>query len=242
MLHMSSSLAGRQKQKERTRRAIVAAAAQLIAAGHLPTTAEVADAALVSLATAYRYFPDHLDLLSAALQDASSGIAAYFQPDLDEEDQDPISRIDAATAALLDRYLARDRVIRAVMALSLLRSVDDTASAKDAAALRPGVRRPWIEAAVRLLEGRVDPARLARLKLALGAIMSPEALIALQDVMHASAAEAVDICRWMARTLAFATISAPDALPVSGANSENRSPDPVSARRRPSRAPAPGGH
>src|SRR6478672_5679380 len=95
----------RRNQKERTRRAIVAAAARLIEEGTLPSTAEVAEAALVSPATAYRYFPDRLSLLAAALRDASVGLADRFQPDLDDR-EDPVDRIDTATAAFLDRVLA----------------------------------------------------------------------------------------------------------------------------------------
>ncbi|MGH7668804.1 MAG: TetR family transcriptional regulator, partial [Gemmatimonadaceae bacterium] len=44
-------------QRRRTRLALLAAAARLIAAGAAPSVAEVADAADVSRRTAYRYFP-----------------------------------------------------------------------------------------------------------------------------------------------------------------------------------------
>jgi AcrR family transcriptional regulator len=55
--------AGRVNQKRRTRAAIVAAAVELVEQGQSPTVAEVADAALVSRATAYRYFPTQEYLL-----------------------------------------------------------------------------------------------------------------------------------------------------------------------------------
>ena len=48
---------GRINQKRRTRAAILAAAGVLLEQDQRPTVAEVADAALVSRATAYRYFP-----------------------------------------------------------------------------------------------------------------------------------------------------------------------------------------
>ena len=50
---------GRANQKARTRAAIVAAAKALHCGGGAPSLAEVADAAKVSRATAYRYFPTH---------------------------------------------------------------------------------------------------------------------------------------------------------------------------------------
>src|SRR5437773_1158752 len=61
---------GRQNQKQRTRNAIVSTARDLVRQGRLPSVAEVAEAALISPATAYRYFPDQLSLLRAALQEA----------------------------------------------------------------------------------------------------------------------------------------------------------------------------
>ncbi len=59
--------AGRVNQKQRTRTAIVAAAQQLISAGAEVTMPAVARMALVSEATAYRYFPDLVSLLREAV-------------------------------------------------------------------------------------------------------------------------------------------------------------------------------
>ncbi|HVW17740.1 MAG TPA: TetR family transcriptional regulator [Solirubrobacteraceae bacterium] len=208
---MTERRAGRHNQRERTRRAIVAAAARLIEEGSLPSTAEVAEAALVSPATAYRYFPDNLGLLGAALQDASSGLAARFAPDLDDAPEDPLARAEEAAGAYLERIASRERLIRGVIALSLLRSVDAAAPSEAAAEVRPGFRRAWIDEALRPLRGQVPRARLRRLELALGVIMGPEALIALRDTMGAEPEEAAAVCRWMARALTAATLDEPPA-------------------------------
>lgn len=58
---------GRTNQKQRTRTAIVAAARELIGTGAEVTMPAIARAALVSEATAYRYFPDLPSLISEAL-------------------------------------------------------------------------------------------------------------------------------------------------------------------------------
>jgi len=204
---MDKPAGGRQNQKERTRRAIVAAAAKLIAAGTLPAMPEVAGEALVSTATAYRYFPDQLSLLSAALQDGYAGIGERFQPDIGTE-RDLERRVDLATEGLLRRIVDREPLVRTVTALSLLRSVDVTVPRSDAVGVRPGFRRAWIDEALRPAEDQFDPENLRLLKLALGTVMSSEALFALEDVMGVGSAEAIEVCRWMARTLTGAMMRA----------------------------------
>ncbi len=62
--------------------------------------------------------------------------------------------------------------------------------------------------ALRPAEGQLAPEDLRRLKLALGAVMGTEALVALQDVMGLDSDQAVEVCRWMARTLTSATLAA----------------------------------
>ena len=67
--------------------------------------------------------------------------------------------------------------------------------------MRPGFRREWIDEAVRPLEPLVPAERLRQLKLALGAILGPEALIALKDVMGADLEEALETCAgWPGRS------------------------------------------
>jgi AcrR family transcriptional regulator len=209
---MEQPTRGRQNQKERTRRAIVAAATELVASGKLPTMPEVADKALVSTATAYRYFPDQLSLLSAALQDGYADIGKDFEPDIGPEDEVE-RRVDIATEGLLRRIVGREQLVRTVMALSLLRSVDGSVP-RDAAGVRPGFRHAWIDEALRATAGEVDAEHLRRLKLALGTVMSSEALIALEDVMGVGAEEAIEVCRWMARTLTAAALDEAQARPT----------------------------
>src|SRR5246127_4308647 len=98
-------MAGRANQKLRTRPAIVQAAAELSRTGRELTMPEIAKAALVSEATAYRYFPD----LASLLQEAIAGQL----PTPDEalasvaDSVDPVVRVGAATEFLLRHVLAR---------------------------------------------------------------------------------------------------------------------------------------
>src|SRR4051812_37137151 len=60
---------GRMNQKRRTRAALMTAAAEFVRRGETPSILQVADAALVSKSTAYRYFPSQDALLAEALLD-----------------------------------------------------------------------------------------------------------------------------------------------------------------------------
>ena len=85
---------GRSNQKERTRAAIVAAARAAIASGDEVTMPEVARRALVSEATAYRYFPDLASLLREALATVWDSPEQAMEPVAGSGD--PVERIGFA--------------------------------------------------------------------------------------------------------------------------------------------------
>ncbi len=62
---------GRPNQKTRTRKDLLQAAARLMKQGRTPTLEEVAEEALVSRATAYRYFPSVEALMVEAAVDVA---------------------------------------------------------------------------------------------------------------------------------------------------------------------------
>ncbi len=63
-MNQASPHTGRDKQKRRTRAAILTAVRELIRQGQIPSVADAADAADVSRRTAYRYFPTQEQLLT----------------------------------------------------------------------------------------------------------------------------------------------------------------------------------
>ena len=88
----------RPNQKRRTRRALLDAAADLLREGQSPTLEEIAERALVSRATAYRYFPNVDNLLvEAALDVVSPQADALF---VGHTSQDPVARLDRVDEAL----------------------------------------------------------------------------------------------------------------------------------------------
>lgn len=170
----TTTTGGRANQKKRTRDAIVRAAAELMATGRELGMPEIARTALVSEATAYRYFPDLASLLAEAMADQlpepASALAAVT------DSADPVVRIAAATEFLLRHVAAREGAVRAMIAATV---------AHGGAAARPGLRFGLIDAALEPLQdtlGAAQPAAFARLKLGLAAIVGAEALFSLTDL------------------------------------------------------------
>ncbi|MET9176326.1 TetR/AcrR family transcriptional regulator [Streptomyces misionensis] len=167
----ASGMTGRANQKLRTRRAIVQAAAELSRTGREVTMADVAAAALVSEATAYRYFPDLVSLLQEAiagqLPEPGEALAGV------EHSTDPVARVAAATEFLLRHVLARQGVVRAMIAGTIARP-DRSA--------RPGLRFGLIDHALAPAAAGMDPAALEQLKRSLAVVVSAEALFNLTDL------------------------------------------------------------
>lgn len=185
---------GRANQKLRTRTAIVQAATQLMRTGRELTMLDVAKTALVSEATAYRYFPDLASLLSEAMavqmptpQEALEAVAGS---------RDPVVRIAAATEHLLRHVMAYQGTTRAMIATTITRP--------GSAAARPGLRFSLIDHALAPLAdglGAGDHAALAQLKNDLAVVVGAEALFCLTDLCGLGPDEAVASAVHTASTL-----------------------------------------
>src|SRR4028119_681710 len=95
--------------RRRTRRAMIEAATRLVREGASPSITEVADAAGVSRATAYRYFPTQESLLAEVLvPDLETALAAEALPD------DLENRFGAAFTTLWSSDVANEVGLRTV--------------------------------------------------------------------------------------------------------------------------------
>src|SRR3712207_4205427 len=89
----------RHNQKRRTRTAILTAAVALVQQGKQPSVAEAADAAQVSRATAYRYFPSQERLLlEAALETTTPVIETLIRQTATAADA--ATRVDGVVHAI----------------------------------------------------------------------------------------------------------------------------------------------
>jgi AcrR family transcriptional regulator len=197
------NMAGRANQKLRTRNAIVQAAVELSRTGREVTMPEVAQAALVSEATAYRYFPDLASLLREAmagqLPAEAETVAAVAGSD------DPVARIAAATEFLLRHVLGRQGVVRALIAATIVRP--------DQAKVRPGLRYGLIDSALAPLDATLTAEALAQLKRDLAVVVSAEALFSLTDARGLDPEEAIASIVHTAATLTRAALPDHDLEP-----------------------------
>ena len=191
---------GRANQKLRTRSAIVAATRGLIRAGSEITMPAVAQAAMVSEATAYRYFPDLVSLLREAIAHDWPTPAEALAPVA--ASADPIERIGYATEYLLREVIAAERAVRAMISASVVRP--------DAAGVRPTRRFGLIRAALAPLEATLavtDPDAFEQLKLDLAVVVSAEALFTLTDLCGLTPEAAIRSAVHTARAVTAAALA-----------------------------------
>ena len=189
-MSISYERTGRTTQKARTRAALIDAARRLLAASRTPSVEDAAEAAGVSRATAYRYFPNRRALLVAAHPEVEA-------TDLLGEDapEDARERLDRTIAELIGLTVDTEPELRTMLRLSL------EPRPPHELLLRQGRAIKWIEKALAPLQARLDPPELRRLVLAIRAACGIEALVWLTDVAGLSRQEASELMRWSALAL-----------------------------------------
>ncbi|HEY5155763.1 MAG TPA: TetR family transcriptional regulator [Acidimicrobiales bacterium] len=185
-------LSGRVDQKRRTRDALITAARQLVAEGRTPTVEGAAEAAAVSRATAYRYFPTRRALLVAAHPETG---AVSMLPD--DAPHDPMARLDLVIEAFVRMIVGTEAQQRTMLRLSLEEDPVERARLP----LRQGRGIKWIEEALEPLLEEVPRDDLHRLALAIRSATGIEALVWLTDVGGLSRDEATELMRWSASAL-----------------------------------------
>ena len=194
--------AERANQRRRTRKDLLQAAARLLKQGRRPSIEEVAEEALVSRATAYRYFPGveplHveavLDTAAPEPRDALRGAPA----------DDPVARVQRVDAALHDMIVAHEPQLRLMLVHSLQRSLARDTDPK--LPPRQNRRTPLIEAALAPARDRFRPAELKLLSRALALVVGTEAMVVCKDVLQLDDAESRKVKRWAVRALVEAAM------------------------------------
>jgi AcrR family transcriptional regulator len=193
---LDANAGGRPNQKMRTRKDLIQAAARLMKEGRKPTLEEVSAEALVSRATAYRYFPS----VEALLAEASLDVVT---PEPDElfrnATQDPASRLEAVDTLFHEIMRDNEAAFRIMLAHAVERGIGSGEA--DGLPRRQNRRTPLIAAALEPARDQFEPAALKVLTRALALIVGTEGMVVCTDVLRLKDSEARQVKRWAIRAL-----------------------------------------
>ncbi|HEX7038184.1 MAG TPA: TetR family transcriptional regulator [Pseudomonadales bacterium] len=203
---MDARRRGRANQRNRTRKDLLRAASRLLKQGVKPTLEQVAEEAMVSRATAYRYFSN----VDALLLEAALDLAVPEPEELmrDAPAEDALARVMRVDDALHEMINANEPQIRMMLARSLERALagEDEANTPR----RQNRRVPLLEAALAPLRRQFRPGALKTLIPALALIVGTEGWIAARDVLRLDDAQCRRVKRWAMQALIEAAMK-PDA-------------------------------
>lgn len=170
---------------------------------------EVAEEALVSRATAYRYFPNVEALLAEAsidtlVPDAQTLFAAGAPAD-------PVGRADHAEAALHEMTFRNEDKLRMLLVQTIQQALREDARAVP---IRQNRRMALIEAALAPARRQLGEAAHHRLCAALAMIFGPESMVVFRDVLQVGAEEARQVKSWAVRALVRAALEEAEAPPA----------------------------
>ncbi len=196
----------RTDQKRRTRQDLLQAATRLMKRGGAPTLAEVAEEALVSRATAYRYFSSERALLVESSLDRVAPTPEHLFAD--DRSTDPVERLVKADAALHQVIWENQTQFR----LMLARLLDQTAvsGATPAEPSRQNRRMDLIEAALSPVRDQLHDFVYRKLCAALALVFGTESMVVFRDVLQMDDPEASEVERWAVRALARAALAESD--------------------------------
>ena len=183
--------------RARTARLMLDTAVQLMQGGIVASVSDVAEAAGVSRATAYRYFPSQAALVQAVVDEALGPILDWKSASVE-----PAERVGDLLGSSLPRIDAFEATFRAALKLSL-----DQWAQRQAGTLGSepqftrGHRIDLLRDAVAPLRGRIPEAGFDRLSKALSLLFGIEALIVIKDIWGGSAEDAREVVLWAAGAL-----------------------------------------
>jgi AcrR family transcriptional regulator len=189
--------------RARTRRLLLETAMQLMQAGRVPSVTDVAEAAEVSRATAYRYFPTQAALVQAAVDEALGPILEWRSDLTDAEDR--VADLLAFAYPRIDEY-------EATLRAALLQAMEQWSRRRagtlgDEAPIVRGNRRELLTSALAPLRPAMPARAFDRLRQAVSLIFGTEAFVVLKDIWGLDGDDARDVALWSAHALVRAAVT-----------------------------------
>lgn len=178
-------------------------AVALMQAGQTPSVSDVAEAAGVSRATAYRYFPSQAALVHAVVDAGLGPILEWTSPSEDAE-----VRVHDLLALSMPRIAEFEATFRAALKLSLDQWARRRAGTLgDEPPFNRGHRVDVVQAAIAPLRDTLGEKKFLRLAQALSLSYGLELLLVLQDMWGLEFGEAQEVAQWTAGALIRAAIA-----------------------------------
>ncbi|MGE0499535.1 MAG: TetR/AcrR family transcriptional regulator [Rhizobiaceae bacterium] len=183
--------------RARTRRLMLDTATRLMQGGAVPSVSDVAEAARVSRATAYRYFPSQAALVHAVVDEALGPILNWAS-----DSRDARVRVDGLLRTSLPRIEAFEATFRSALKHALEEWAQRQAGLDGPEPrFTRGHRVTLLRSALAPLASSMPPASVERLAMALSLMFGIEALVVLKDIWGMDGGEASEVVRWAAAML-----------------------------------------
>ncbi len=195
--------AGERGPRARMRKIMLDAAMRLMQDGLIPSVSDVAEAAQVSRATAYRYFPSQSALIQAAVDEALGPILAWTSDSPDAHD-----RLTDLVTFAYPRMESYEATLKAALRLALDQWARRHAGlfGEEAPMVR-GHRIALLNSAVRPLRQKLGRHGFERLTQALSLVFGTEAFVVLKDIWGLDRRRAEDVALWTCHALIQAAVA-----------------------------------
>lgn len=170
-------------------------------AGKMATVAEVAEAAGVSRATAYRYFPSRSRLVAAIVEESLGPVRRF-----ESSETDGRQRLRELFTKTFPRFKEYEPHMRAALQLALEHWALERRGQLGEEAYRRGHRAGILNRAAAPLRRHLGAAGYDRLIRALSLVYGIEPYIVLKDIWGASDRQVEAIARWTADALITAAL------------------------------------
>jgi AcrR family transcriptional regulator len=179
------------------KRHMLSTAIRLMQDGLTPSVSDVAEAAEVSRATAYRYFPSQAAMVQAVVDEALGPILAWKS-----DEEDPRERVAELFGHAFPRMLKYEATHRAALAQALDQWARRQAGTLGAEArIVRGNRRALLRDALSPLKGSIARQEFDKLTRSLSLSVGVEAIIVLKDIWEIDDDGVREIALWAARAL-----------------------------------------